>query len=268
MKRTTVGRFWGYVSVFIALTVSLAGNVTAALLHQQEVDPSIDPSRVDIGFAGLPPLAAFLVIELVNHNPWVNTTWGPKVMKILLAVVAPGSAVVSFLHLVTVVVHDRVTDLSVQGVLTWVTAILTALLIDGLMFGGTAALLLPKSPASQPSAPVAAIGAYPDWREEIRRQFETSVVGPVAPAPTPPAAPRQAPPVRKPAPVVKAGQKRFPPRQHPLWAAWVAADRAGAPWSPERMVEQMREVMGRTISVPAAATMIGRWEKALEKELV
>jgi hypothetical protein len=139
--RTTVGRFWGYVGVLIALLVSLAGNVESAKLHT----PFFDPSRVEYAFAGLPPLVAFISIEIVNHNPWANITWGKWITRVLLFVVAPGSALVSFVHLTLVGFHSlqvTVPD-DLQMWLNVATAVLTALLIDGLILGGTAALLLP-----------------------------------------------------------------------------------------------------------------------------
>ncbi len=260
MKRTTIGRFWGYTSVFIALGVSLAGNVTAASLHGRQ------PDWVDLGFAGIPPLAAFLSIEIVNHNPWDGTAWGPRVRKVLLGLVAPASAVVSFIHLVSVVVADRETGANPEGVITWITAVLTALLIDGLMFGGTAALLLPAQGPARKTTPTAAIEAYPNWREEIRLALATSAAPPVvveAPKPVRKATPRPPKAPKVPKALVVPGRQRYAPREHPLWAAW-SAER---PWTPERMVEQMRAVMGREISTAAAATMIARWEAVLDKDL-
>ncbi len=261
MKRTTIGRFWGYTSVFIALGVSLAGNVTAASLHGR------DPDWVDLGFAGIPPLAAFLSIEIVNHNPWKDTTWGPRVRNVLLGLVAPASAVVSFIHLVSVVVADRETGANPEGVITWITAVLTALLIDGLMFGGTAALLLPAQGPARATPPVAAIEAYPNWREEIRLALATTAAPPVVVVEPPKPVKAVAPRTPK-APVVAApGRQRYAPREHPLWTAWLDAASQSAPWSPEQMVEQMKTVMGRNISTAAAATMIGRWTAVLDKDL-
>lgn len=258
---TTVGRFWGYVSVFIALGVSLAGNVTAAYLHQDEVNPNVEPSWVDVGFAGLPPLAAFLVIELANHNPWKNTDWGPKVLNVLLVVIAPGSAIVSFIHLVTVVVHGRATDWTTpEGILTWVTAVLTALLIDGLMFGGTAALLLPEkrqegleAPQARPGGAVAGLAKGP---------ATTALPKPaVSQGPPRPVLSRQ--------PVLKAtlaqqqeGPKKYRAHEHPLWDRWHADLLAGSPWSSETMVKEMKVATGRDLSRRAAAEQIRRWQKS------
>lgn len=263
MPRTTVGRFWGYVSIAIALSVSLAGNVRAAYLH----DPN--PSWVDIGFAGIPPLTAFLSIEVVNHNPWQGTGWGPRVKTILLGVVTPASAIVSFIHLATVVLHGRETvvwntvahSFSTEALLTWITAALTALLIDGLMFGGTAALLLPKV-QPVPDVPLV-LTRVPDWRAEMERALAAlQPVGPksVQPLPEPvktPEKPRQPRPERP-------GQKRFAPREHPLWDEW-ALDQSSAPWTPERFVAETKKRMGDDLTVAAARIKITRWEAELAK---
>jgi len=275
IPRTTVGRFWGYVSVLVALGVSLAGNVTAAYLH------SPDPTWVDIGIAGLPPLAAFLLIELANHNPWDDAKWGPRVVSVLLWVVAPASAVVSFIHLVSVVMHNRNSDIGTwDGRLNWLTAVLTALLIDGLMFGGTAALLLPKSPATEsakpPAAPAGEIGAFPDWRGELAHLLaDMKPSGTVVVDHEPPAVPRTppTPPVQR-RPKVKATlgpqktsteRKRYPPREHPVWPAFVESREKQRTFTPEDLVRAMKNEMDKEITPAAAQTMLGRWNKEYEK---
>ena len=277
IPRTTVGRFWGYVSVLVALGVSLAGNVTAAYLH------SPDPTWVDIGIAGLPPLAAFLLIELANHNPWDDAKWGPRVVSVLLWVVAPASAVVSFIHLVSVVMHNRNSDIGTwDGRLNWLTAVLTALLIDGLMFGGTAALLLPKSPATEPTQAVAApageIEAFPDWRGEMARLLADAKPVPVKETPSeyridrlvvdhePPPAPRR-PKVKATLGPQKASteRKRYPPREHPVWPAFVESREKQRTFTPEDLVRAVKDEMDKEITPAAAQTMLGRWNKEYEK---
>ena len=169
---TTVGRFWGYVGVFLALGTSLAGNVASAKLHT----PGEDPSMTEIAFAGLPPLVAFISIELVNHNLWARVPWGKWITRILLFVVAPGSALVSFVHLTLVGLHSLgvVVPTDLQQYLSIATAVLTALLIDGLILGGTAALLLPvevpvedeivdEEPKERPRATTPAHPAWSEW---------------------------------------------------------------------------------------------------------
>jgi hypothetical protein len=292
--RTTVGRFWGYVSVLVALGVSLAGNVTAAYLHapalpqlpvpfvNAEAVAQADPTWVDIGIAGLPPLAAFLLIELANHNPWADTKWGPRVVSVLLWVVAPASAVVSFIHLVSVVMHGKNADITTwEGRLNWITAILTALLIDGLMFGGTAALLLPKSPATKPpkTVPVAAVGAYPDWRDEMARllgdfKAPERLVVDHEPPPPPPRVPMSKPPVEPRKPKVKATlapqkasteKKRYAAREHPVWPEYEECRKAGIEMNPNDLTILVKAKMGKEITIPAAQTMLGRWKKEYEK---
>lgn len=258
---TTTGRFWGYVSIFIALAVSLAGNVTAAYLHDKH------PSWVDLGFAGIPPLVAFLSVEVVNHNPWTGTDWGRYVRGVLLGVVTPASAIVSFIHLTTVVITGRTHDGSPEGVLNWITAVLTALLIDGLMIGGTAALLLPKAQKD-----AIALQAAPDWRGELeaarsalvaefdglKASLEVEMAAKVA--------------AMRPAPVVRATlakqpaktpKQRFKPHEHPLWNDWMSARQAGSPWAPEDFVLAAKKKMDKVVTPAAAQTQMGRWAKVV-----
>jgi hypothetical protein len=287
--RTTVGRFWGYVSVLVALGVSLAGNVTAAYLHapalpqlpvpfvNAEAVAQADPTWVDIGIAGLPPLAAFLLIELANHNPWADTKWGPRVVSVLLWVVAPASAVVSFIHLVSVVMHGKNADVTTwEGRLNWITAVLTALLIDGLMFGGTAALLLPKSPATKaqapPSEPVGEIGAYPDWRDEMARLLADTKPMPAADL-TPERKEKVVKEIVKVAKVkatlapqeASTEKKRYPAREHPVWPEYEECRKAGIEMNPNDLTILVKAKMGKEITIPAAQTMLGRWKKEYEK---
>jgi hypothetical protein len=257
---TTVGRFWGYVSVLVALSVSLAGNVTAAYLHRNPLTHElVDPTWVDIGFAGIPPLVAFFSIETVNHNVWdgIATPWGPMVRKVILGLVTPASAIVSFIHLVTVVVTDRLGGTREEDALVWFTAVLTALLIDGMMFGGVAALLLPKGPASA-AAPEPSVAV-------VTMDADEPVL--LADPEGRPALPARKRTVRatlaKQVPLEEKDRKRWPPRQHPLWEGWVSARTAGAPWSAEDMALKEKAHMDREMSVPAAQTRISRWEKEL-----
>lgn len=239
IKRTTVGRFWAYVGVMLALGVSLAGNVAAAYLRSK------DPSWVELCFAGIPPAVAFLAIEIVNHNPWANAPWGGAITKVMLFVVAPGAAIVSFVHLTTVAMAGTVVmPQQMETVLAWVTAILTALLIDGLILGATGALLLPKtrliteevkSPASAPTAAAQAIPRPKLVRASLARQVGQQ----------------------------EKDRKRWPPREHPLWNDWLAARESGSPWTASDFVLQIKTRMDRDLTTAAAATLLGRWEKEL-----
>jgi len=267
LPRTTVGRFWGYNGVLIALSVSLAGNLAAAYLHNE------DPSWVELSFAGIPPLTAFLSIEIVNHNPWADEKWGPWVRRILLGVVAPASAIVSFIHLVTVVMEGR-TQTGWLGGLNWLTAVLTALLIDGMMFGGTAALLI--KPKAKPADTPLVLTAVPDWRAEFARKeadLEATIERMNAQiaemASVMAKSPARARTAKAKTPVLQGrlaeqtqpeerDRKRWAPREHPLWEDFVAANGA---WSPVDLQQQMKSRMDREITIPAAGTMLGRWKK-------
>lgn len=234
MKRTTVGRFWAYVGVGLALGISLAGNIAAAYLRDK------DPSWVALGFSAIPPAVGFLAIEIVNHNPWDNESWGKAITRVMLFVVAPGAACVSFVHLTTVALSGQVkVPENLETILDWMTAILTALLIDGLIVGSTGALLL------RAKAPVI---------------IEPVIMTTPEPAKTPAAAQV---PARAPQRAV-GGKKRYAAQDHPLWADWLAAHQAGAPWDAAMVVKEMARVCGTTIEAPAARALVSRWRKAAE----
>lgn len=263
LPSTTVGRFWGYTGILIALSVSLAGNVAAAYLHDRT------PTWVDLGFAGLAPLSAFISIEIVNHNPWADETWGRAVKWVLLAVVAPAAAVVSFIHLMTVVISGRVHDSSAEGILTWITAALTALLIDGLMFGGTAALLIkPIAKRRDWEGDLAAEQMKVTDLQALLEQAQAQIAEMASVTVKIPA--RAA---RKPkAPVVVgtlAGQeqpeerdrKRWPAREHPLWNDFVAARESATPWTAADLQLALKTRMHQEVTIPAAAMRLSRFER-------
>lgn len=284
----TVGRIWGYIGVALALGTSLAGNVQSARLHT----PLKEPSWTEFAFSALPPLVAFVGIELVNHNPWHHISWGKWITRVLLFVVVPGSALVSFAHLTlvgldaaNVAVPDRM-----MTVLNIATAILTSLLVDGMILGGTGALLLPVTdPASkvklddEPAAPVAAIEAYPNWRDELA--LLAKELTPMPQADLLPlieqmneriAALAANRPVAK-KPVVKAvlaeqtsqedkDKSRWPIGTHPLWKDWLAARGTAGAWDADRYVLEAKVHMGRDLKQSAAQTALNRWEKALKAD--
>jgi hypothetical protein len=177
---------------------------------------------------------------------------------VLLAVVAPAAAVVSFIHLMTVVLNGRVHDNSAEGVLTWITAALTALLIDGLMFGGTAALLIKTKakPVIEAPSEVAAlhemIAALTEQIEALKVKGPARKPRPKAPVVVGALATQEMPEERD--------RKRWPPREHPLWEAWVAAKATG-PWTPSDLQLEMKKRMNREITIPAATMQLVRWEK-------
>jgi len=281
----TVGRIWGYLGVALALGTSLAGNVQSARLHT----PDVDPSWTEYAFSALPPLVAFVGIELVNHNPWTRIWWGKYITRVLLFVVVPGSALVSFAHLTLVGLDAsavKVPD-GLQDVLNIATAILTSLLVDGMILGGTGALLLPTKVAVEDEAvevvPVAAIEAYPDWRGEIERMIQVERTGQQemldrlaaltekiqnAPVATP--APRREKVVKASlAPQVSQEEKdrtRWPIGTHPLWKAWLAARGTKDAWDADRYVLETKIHMSREIKQSAGQTALNRWENALKAD--
>jgi hypothetical protein len=109
--------------------------------------------------------------------------------------------------------------------------------------------LVVKSPARTEATVTATVKSKP------RPKPETSALPkPAAPALSKPA----------PLPALTSGpkQQRWPARQHPLWDDWLRA-RESAPWTPEDMVRETKGWSGETITLAAAATKIGRWEKVL-----
>lgn len=283
----TVGRIWGYIGVALALGTSLAGNVQSSRLHT----PLVEPSWTEYAFSALPPLVAFVGIELVNHNPWGHIWWGKYITRVLLFVVVPGSALVSFAHL-TLVGLDASTVTMPDKMLTYLniaTAILTSLLVDGMILGGTGALLLPLVAQGkvkldeEPAAPVAAIEAYPNWRDEMARLAKELApqqdLGPIIERlneQIAELAARPLPVVRK-TPVVKAvlasqtsqddkDKSRWPIGTHPLWKDWLAARGTKDAWDADRYVLEAKEHMGRDLKQSAAQTALNRWEKALKAD--
>lgn len=286
----TVGRIWGYIGVALALGTSLAGNVQSSRLHT----PLVKPSLTEYAFSALPPLVAFVGIELVNHNPWGRIWWGKYITWVLLFVVVPGSALVSFAHLTLVGLDAAGVTIpsEMQTYLDIATAVLTALLVDGMILGGTAALLLPLKDVEKVAAvkpqevPVAAITAGPDWRTEL-----SLLVKEMAPQPMPQQdlrpviehlneqiallARTPAAVVRK--PVVKAtlakqetqeekDRTRWPTGTHPLWKAWIAARGTKDAWDAEKYVLESKIHMDRDVKHTAAQSQLNRWEKALKAD--
>jgi hypothetical protein len=289
----TVGRIWGYIGVALALGTSLAGNVQSSRLHT----PLVDPSWTEYAFSALPPLVAFVGIELVNHNPWGHIWWGKYITRVLLFVVVPGSALVSFAHL-TLVGLDASTVTMPDQMLTYLniaTAVLTSLLVDGMILGGTGALLLPSTKvdedgkvklAEEPAAPIEmlSIEAYPDWRGEMERMLAD--FNPLPPTNLEPLISKIAeltrlvesrPSHARRTPVVKAAlakqetqedkeKSRWPTGTHPLWKAWLAARGTKDAWDAERYVLEAKKHMDQDMKHTAAASRLNRWEKAVKAD--
>jgi hypothetical protein len=259
IPRTTVGRFWGYVSVAVAMGVSLAGNLQAARLQT----PDVPPTLVEYAFAGLPPLVAFGSIELVNHNRWEDAPWGKYIVRVLMGVVAPGSALVSFVHLATVSLDASgiTLDGTVDKYLHWGTSILTALLIDGLVVGGTAALLLPKE------APETPIPATPLPITDLRGALEQAVHEqmaalaavsqvPVNLLPDPPLPDPPKPRVRTPKPRVGPAA---------LYDDWITDGRT---WDSKALARKAYGVEEPTEAMLSTCrSTLSRWKRADEKTL-
>jgi hypothetical protein len=265
----TVGRIWGYTAVTLALGTSLAGNVQSAALHT----PFIDPTRTEIAFAGLPPLVAFVSIELVNHNPWANVPWGRYITWVLMGVVAPGSALVSFAHLTLVGLASQQVTVG-DATMKWLniaTAVLTSLLVDGAILGGASALLLPPKPVVVAEPEVAE--PVPVAVTQVPVQEEPKALPRTPKAQEEPKA-LPSPPAPRPKPVVTARlapqtgsgpRRRWPYGEHPVFADWKQALESGRPWTPEEMVLAEKRVLSQEITVAAANTRINRWLAGLAK---
>jgi hypothetical protein len=255
IPRTTVGRFWGYVSVAVAMGVSLAGNLQAARLQT----PDVPPTLVEYAFAGLPPLVAFGSIELVNHNHWERAPWGKYIVRVLMGVVAPGSALVSFVHLATVSLDASgiALDDRVDKYLHWATSILTALLIDGLVVGGTAALLLPKEApeTSVPATPLPITDLRGALKQAVHEQM--AALAPQVPVNLPP------PPVDPPKPRVRTPKPRVGPAA--LYDDWIADGRI---WDSKTLARKAYDVEEPTEAMLSTCrSTLSRWKRADEKTL-
>lgn len=122
------GQGWARAAVAVGAVLSVAGNATQTVLTTSPVSLAIR-----IVLATFLPVIVFIAVEV-----FVRVAWRPKVVldfvgrAMLLLLPSFGAAYVSFGHLY---------KLSRLGGADWIAASASALAIDGLMIGGTVALL-------------------------------------------------------------------------------------------------------------------------------
>ncbi len=134
-KNSSTWKFWPYMGVVVGLGLSLAANVAAARLN------GAHPGWVEIAAAGVPPLAVFGSIETITRTPWDNSR-AAKIVKWSILAVAVPAAIVSYIHLVHLVVNGH-GDFHADPT-TWIVGLLTPFMIDGWLVVSTGALLVAK----------------------------------------------------------------------------------------------------------------------------
>ena len=249
MKAPAAGRAWAY----LGLGVSLAANVQAAYIDND------DPGWVTLMMAGLPPAAVFVAIEVLARNRWPEGTPWRRTKRFGTYGLAVSGAVVSYVHLVHLMVHDRGIDLQALTLSTasaLLVAVLTPLIPDGLLGLCTGALLIDRH--QTPGSDL----ALREVRERVVTVpvvVEREVVREI-PVPGPERivyVPRPA----VPNPVPRQQPARLP--EHPLYAAFRAAHESGVGWSNERMLKELQTLNPATTE-PAARAMANRWRKTLK----
>jgi transposase-like protein len=135
------GQGWARAAVVVGAVLSVAGNATETVLTSSPVNLAIR-----IVLATFLPVIVFIAVEV-----FVRVAWRRKLMDIigramLIVLPALGAAYVSFGHLY---------NLSTRSGADWIAASANALAIDGLMIGGTVALLAIRAARLAEQAPVA-----------------------------------------------------------------------------------------------------------------
>jgi hypothetical protein len=156
MRIPSAGRIWAYIGIAVGLGISLAGNIAATHLDGAK------PSSVDIAAAGVAPIAVFIAIEVLSRNPWPDQRRWTNIKWAFSMIVGPAAAIVSFIHLAELTMDGHETSDPVA----WTVALLTPLMIDGLLVGCTAALLIPAQEAERPT-PLAEEAPAPEALIEI-----------------------------------------------------------------------------------------------------
>lgn len=256
---------WAYLFLALGLGLSFAGNWAAAYVLEAE------PDRIDLAFAGAPPVVVFGAIEVFTRNVWPDTRAWQWIRWLFIIFVAFPAAAVSFIHLVNLFVHGREAD-----PIAWVIAVASAVMIDGLLAGCTAALLIQRveqAPAKIPMAITA--GPSPDIArlerqiaQVLTRTAEPPRIFVVEPPKVTRPKPKPLPEVETPAPkrAILPGRKRIRAQDHPLWPAWVEAFDAGDPWDVEKMIMEQKGIGNDDVTPAAARSMINRWRKTREGE--
>jgi hypothetical protein len=264
---TTPGRAWAYLFLAAGLAVSALANLRAAYID------TAHPQMVTLIMAAAPPVVLFGAIEILTRNDWPKTGLWPELRALIAVAVAVPAAVISYVHLVHLAIHNH------AGWTYWLVATLTPLMIDGLLLGCATALLIPPVQAAlAPPAPVTAVDPGEGRRKALAAQAEHDAMkmalammtrdrdaaeqrlgardAEIAAlrAPEPPV-----PPVKRP------GPGRAPAvTTHTLWAPFVAAAAAGTPWDAERLGKELAQV-GDTREPSAWRHVLRRWNEALAK---
>lgn len=121
------GQGWARAAVAVGAVLSVAGNATETVLTESPVNLAI---RITIAVAL--PVLVFIAVEVFVRVAWRRTALDFVGRVMLLTLPAFGAAYVSFGHLYS---------LSTRSGADWIAASANALAIDGLMIGGTVALL-------------------------------------------------------------------------------------------------------------------------------
>lgn len=182
---------------------------------------------------GAPPLFVFIAIEILTKNPWHLTGWGLAVQNTMAGLVAVPAGAISFAHLAHLIIHGHEREW-----LQWMIAIMTPLMVDGLLVGSTAALLLPVVRRLK----AADVENIPDIGQK-----ESPVTGDG----------------------LRKGETLGPPRKmspgrgtaDPLHAKWLAALQSGEPWTKEDMLAAMQRT-NPAATLNAARMKVNRWTDA------
>lgn len=245
------GRAWAYLGLVAGLGVSLAANVQAAYIDTPE------PGWVALMMAGLPPGAVFIAIEVLARNQWPEGAPWRRTKRFGTYGVGVASAVVSYVHLVHLMVHGRRIDLgnlTLAAAVALLVALLTPLAIDGLLGLCTGALLINRHAEvlPEPGSEVATrevrlrtihVPHFVDRVVEVEKEVIKEVIV------------YRDRPVENP-PVSRETKPRG--AEHPLWAEFAAAERSGAGWSNDRVHKELTKIDPNT--TPAAArALANRW---------
>jgi hypothetical protein len=241
----TAGRVFAYAGVAAGLAASLAGNLASARI----LKPGEELSLVDWGLAGLPPLFVYLAIEVAARNPWSGTPWALPVRRAMLWGLAPSAGIISFVHLVHLGMDGKAWEVHPPGravdwvaVLNWVPALLLPVVIDGLLVGSAAALLLPKNPA---------MASASEGGPAVEPPRAESVPGPAELVST------ERPARSRPAPKPKVAGRRV---EHPAFAQFLRDAEEGRRWSTGDMKRALA-AHGQNVNDNAARAQLSRWNR-------
>lgn len=207
----------------LGLSASLAANLAAGYIDNPH------PNLVILFVGGAPPLIVFIAIEILTKNPWHLTGWGLYAQRTMCVLVAVPAGAISFAHLAHLIVNGHEHEW-----LSWMIGILTPLMVDGLLVGSTAALLLPVVP-----------------RYRVVTSDDGEKTGPIDSNGS------------QNGETIRAPRKMSPGRgtADPLHRRWREALNAGAPWDKQRMLEEMQKT-NPVATLNAARVKLKRWTDA------